>query len=304
MAPGATTFFNLPSRDASKIEKAFFDPPHKHNIQTNWKTFEDQPMTTTSVMDVFANRTPVVREQGFLTPQECERMLQIVKTHELGCYDLENTWPRVGTAGITQYDHIKDKDGYFARKVEASSLLARWSDEAGIDILDRVITRLHQTTGMPVRLARDGEKEYFAGILRAVSHGIQVHADYAPYEASGWTIDRIAAQVTWNILLNEVPGGDTLIYDRRWQAPDDDVAWRKAFPRDTYFPQMLEGHPFKAMKAVRGDLTFFNPRNFHEVKACDTSRDHPDPAIRFTVSSFVGFLPSQGSEPATLVLWS
>ena len=73
-------------------------------------------------------------------------------------------------------------------------------------------------------------------------------------------IDGIAAQVTWNILLNKVPGGDTLIYDRQWQAPDDDVAWRKPFPRDSYFPQMLEGHPFKAMKAVPGDLTFFNPR--------------------------------------------
>lgn len=151
-------------------------------------------------------------------------------------------------------------------------------------------------------------------------------------EAAGWGISNIAAQVTWNILLNRVPGGDTLIYDRQWQAPDDDVAWRKEFPRDSYHPQMLQGHPFKAMKAVPGDLAFFNlryvdqmvvstaqdtgelscpvpcakksHRNFHEVRSCDTSKDNPVPAIRFTVSSFVGYMPSRGSQPETLVLWS
>lgn len=79
-------------------------------------------------------------------------------------------------------------------------------------------------------------------------------------EAAGWKIGNIVAQVTWNILLNEIPGGDTFVYDRQWQAPDDDLAWRKEFPRDSYHPQMLQGHPFKAMKAVPGDLTFFNPR--------------------------------------------
>lgn len=79
-------------------------------------------------------------------------------------------------------------------------------------------------------------------------------------EAVGWSISESAAQLTWNILLNQVPGGDTLIYDRQWHAPDDDVAWRKEFPKDSYQPQMLEGRPFKAMQAVPGDLTFFNPR--------------------------------------------
>ncbi|KAG4222201.1 hypothetical protein PC116_g29324, partial [Phytophthora cactorum] len=45
---------------------------------------------------------------------------------------------------------------------------------------------------------------------------------------------------------------------------------------------MLEGRPFKVMMAVPGDLTFFNPRNFHEVLPCDTSKKHPIAPIRFT----------------------
>ena len=135
-------------------------------------------------------------------------------------------------------------------------------------------------------------------------HGINIHADYAPFEAVDWSISNIVGQLTWNILLNEAPGSDTLIYDRRWQCPEDDQAWRKIITRNSYDLQMLEGHPFKAMRAVPGDLTFFNSRNFHEVKGGDTWCDQPDAPIRFTVSSFVGLLPGQGDEPASLVLWS
>ncbi|KAI9686196.1 MAG: hypothetical protein M1822_003851 [Bathelium mastoideum] len=300
------TFFNLPSARAAPDlrEKPIFDDVPKSNISTSWRTFEDQRISSQSLIDVFANRIPVVRVKNFLSKEERDRMLEIVSTHNIGSYDTENTWPRVGVAGITQYDHISDKNLYFNSVKEARSLQDRWQKEAGVDVIGRVIARLQQMTDMKVQLATEDQREYFAGVLRAVDRGIGVHADYAPYEAAGWTIDQSVAQVTWNILLNQVPGGDTLIYDRQWQAPDDDIAWRKEFPRDSYHPQMLQGHPFKAMEAVPGDLTFFNPRNFHEVKACDTSRDRPVPAIRFTVSSFVGYLPKHGDQPETLVLWS
>ncbi|KAK2031323.1 hypothetical protein LX32DRAFT_691729 [Colletotrichum zoysiae] len=134
--------------------------------------------------------------------------------------------------------------------------------------MERVMDKLRSVTDMEVRLASEDDKEDFAGILGAVDRGIGVHADHAPY-------------VTWNILLNAVPGGDTIVYDRQWQAPDDDIEWRKKFPRDSCHPQMLQSHPFKAMEAVGRR-----------------------PGIRFTVCSFIGFLPGDGSRPDALVLWS
>ncbi|KAK6511886.1 hypothetical protein TWF481_000790 [Arthrobotrys musiformis] len=297
-------FFNLPQRNGTVDEKSYFGPVALQTVPTNWRTFEDQPLTKSNIIDLFANRIPVVRQKNFLNQDELNKMLEIVKAHELGEYDTEFTWPRVGTSGITQYDHIKDPQSYFDKAPGAWSLQTKWKSGAGIDVVERVIEVLRKATGMPVRLANEGEQDYFAGILRAIDRGIGVHADYAPYEAANWSIDKIVGQLTWNILLNEIPGGDTLVYDRQWVAPDDDEAWRKIFPRDSYHPQMLEGHPFKAMRALPGDLTFFNPRNFHEVKACDTNRDHPVAATRLTVSSFVGYMPAQNGEPATLVLWS
>ena len=55
---------------------------------------------------------------------------------------------------------------------------------------------------MAVRLARESERDYFAGVIRAIDTGIQIHADYAPYEGNGWEIGKIVAQMSWNILLS------------------------------------------------------------------------------------------------------
>ncbi|KAI1802051.1 hypothetical protein F4811DRAFT_531399 [Daldinia bambusicola] len=300
------SFYNLPLDAASPaITKSFFvNMPRKHGIQTNWTTFEDEKMTVNAMMDLFANKIPVVRQQGFLSSEECERMLEVLKTHKMGAYDLENTWPRLGSVGITNFDYISDQNQYLHDVQQARSLQARWKEEADIDILDRVATKIQEITNIMTRVAHEGDREYFAGIVRAADAGIAVHADWAPYETPAWSVGSLVGQLTWNILLNPVPGGETIIYDRQWNAPDDDLAWRKTIRADTYHKKMLEGRPFKVMMAVPGDLTFFNPRNFHEVLACDTSNKHPIAPIRFTVSSFIGYIPSNGSEPDTLVLWS
>lgn len=111
----------------------------------------------------------------------------------------------MGAAGITQYDHIsgmffthcassrlkkeanftdcevKDKGEYFDSVEAVRALQDRWKAEAGIDVLQRVMTALREASGMPVRLASEGDRDYLAGILRAVDRGIGVHADFAPY---------------------------------------------------------------------------------------------------------------------------
>lgn len=65
--------------------------------------------------------------------------------------------------------------------------------------------------------------------------------------------------------------------------------------------------------ACGGVLIMANPgclslscRNFHEVRACDISKDNKEQQVptRYTISSFVGFLPAHDDEPDTIVLWS
>lgn len=118
-----SAFFNLPSqRLAGAEDKRYFGESQTHTVCTNWRTYQDQLLTSSNLLDLFANRIPVIRHKGLLTDDERSKMLEVVKSHTLVCnsprvressltkmqgeYDTEFTWPRVGTSGITQYDHI------------------------------------------------------------------------------------------------------------------------------------------------------------------------------------------------------
>ncbi|KAI0521400.1 hypothetical protein F5B22DRAFT_634765 [Xylaria bambusicola] len=255
---------------------------HGRLINTNWTTLEDQPLTGKSVNDLVNNAIPTIRHRGFLSADRCRDLVHIVQQYQ-----------------------IANKETYLNRVEEANSLQKRFKEEANIDILARVAALLQEATGLETRVAHEGDRSYFAGLIRAVNDYIQIHSDYAPYDGAGWEIGKITSQLTWNILLKQVPGGDTIIYDRQWKGAADDEAFRKAFPRYAYEPAGVQGSIFKAMKAVEGDLTFFNSRNFHEVKPCDKAWDRPDDVVRYTMSSFVGYLPGQSKgAPPSLILWS
>ncbi|KAI3317694.1 hypothetical protein HD806DRAFT_514017 [Xylariaceae sp. AK1471] len=278
---------------------------HGRLINTNWTTLEDQPLTGKSVKDLIQNVIPAIRHKSFLSADECSKLVHIVQQHQIGSYDQRVVFPPLGSIGLTQFDHQQDKEAYLNRVEEANSLQRRFKDEANVDILGRVAGLLQEATGLETRVAREGDRTYFAGLLRAVNDYIQIHSDYAPYDGAGWEIGKITSQLTWNILLRQVPGGDTIIYDRQWQGAADDKSFRKAFPRYAYEPAGVQGSIFKAMAPIEGDLTFFNSRNFHEVKPCDKAWDRPEDVVRYTMSSFVGYLPapSKGAPPS-LILWS
>ncbi|EKG14423.1 hypothetical protein MPH_08412 [Macrophomina phaseolina MS6] len=273
-------------------------------VHSNWTRLDDQPLTQQSLNDLLRNSIPSIRHAAFLSADECRQLVDIVHTHPIGSYDQEVVFPPIGSAGISQFEHQDDKATYFSKVPAALTLQERFKSEANIDVMARVAKILQQASGLPVRLACEGEKEYFAGLLRVVDEGIQIHADYAPYDAPGWEIGRISAQLTWNILLKQVPGGDTIIYDRAWQGQADDVVFKKTVPRYAYSPTGVEGRIFKCLKAVEGDLTLFNPRNFHEVKVPDRARGQQSPSLRYTMSSFVGLLHNSTLGMPELLLWS
>ncbi|KAI8627985.1 hypothetical protein F5Y19DRAFT_476781 [Xylariaceae sp. FL1651] len=302
-------FFNLPDTTSVGGDMAqghFLETSYPHRTKTNWRTPDEQVMNRQSILDVFYGSIPVIRQSEFLSQSDCAKMADLIKTHKVGIYDTNHVWPKVGRVGISQTDYVNDKRGYFDRVNEAGSLLERWKNDLGIDIVKRVMQSLEVTTGMTVRPAREAEKDYFVGVIRAIDAGIQIHADFAPFEGKGWEIGKIVAQISWNILLNPIPGGDTFIYDRQWRAPEDDLNWRKDFPKYAYDPRIVDGHALKVIKPVPGDLYWFNPRNFHEVRACDIAKDNLEQCspTRYTVSSFAGFVPAHDNEPDTIIMWS
>ncbi len=57
----------------------------------------------------------------------------------------------------------------------------RFRKEANIDIVSRVRALLQQYTDLPVRIAREGDREYFAGLLRLINKSALLHADFGKY---------------------------------------------------------------------------------------------------------------------------
>ncbi len=48
-------------------------------------------------------------------------------------------------------------------------------------MLGRVCQKLREICAVPVRIAREGDIEYFAGLLRLVNRAAKLHADYGPF---------------------------------------------------------------------------------------------------------------------------
>ena len=85
MSPIKTPFFNLPQATLNKdmTGSSYFGAPKQHSLTTNWKTLEVQPMNKKSLFDVFAGTVPVVRQKDFLSNEECKRMVEVLKTHDI-----------------------------------------------------------------------------------------------------------------------------------------------------------------------------------------------------------------------------
>ncbi|PHH61408.1 hypothetical protein CDD81_379 [Ophiocordyceps australis] len=278
---------------------------NKLQLSTTWTTLEDQPLTKDNLDQLFFNEIPSIRQKNFLTTEECARMVKVVESATFGHYDPVLIFPLLGSIGVTQYDYAQDMDKYFEKVEPAKDLQKRFIAEAGVDIIDRVISLLQKISDVPVRLAKEGDKEYFAGILRVVENNyIAPHADFGPYDDLEREIGKVVGQVTWNILLKDVPGGETLVHDRQWQGKSDDDKWRKTAPKYAYSPFVYEGRIIKVLPQAEGELTFFNSRNFHEVRNLDEWHGKTEEHKRYTISCFVGKLPENAPGGPALILWS
>lgn len=77
-----------------------------------------------------------------------------------------------------------DKKAYFEGIEEANSLQDRIKSETNIDIVGRVAAALQEITGLETRIALEGDKKYFCGLLRVVDNYIQIHPDFGQYVSS------------------------------------------------------------------------------------------------------------------------
>ncbi|KAI6258694.1 hypothetical protein MCOR27_006008 [Pyricularia oryzae] len=235
-------------------------PQHLSNTSPSWVARGDEEFSTQSLLSLFRNEISNLKVDNFLSPEECARLAAIVETHQIAFYG-ESVQPPIGCIGITQFDHAKSKSDYFDGVIRAQELQQRFIAETGIDVAARVRAAIQQVAppGVTVRTALEEEKPYFFGLLRMINRSALIHADYGAFDGPGWEIGRITAQLTWNLLLKEVRGGESVVYRRPWRGPEDDAAF-KVPGSYGYDPKVVQGAEFAVLPPKVGQLSLFNPR--------------------------------------------
>lgn len=234
------------------------------------------------------NQIPFIRIKNFVSEQHCLQMVADSSDQAFGFYD--NVVPPIQRIGCTVFEYERGAaDGYFEQsKIEAKKRNRFFAST--VNPIDKLIHSLAEVSGRSVSIARsDKGDEYYAGLLRKIECGTELHIDYAPAEQQGWMICEVFSQLAWNLYL-QVSGNDsgkTIIYNRCWQAKDDKYRGG-SYGFDI---AVVDGCNHVELHPQVGEVILFNTRNYHHVTPSDSSR--------FTLASAIGELPS-----GNLVFWS
>lgn len=253
-----------------------------------WENKQEYPLTKESLRMLLENRIPLIRLKEFATPQECEMLVAQAQLFNFDCYQDVN--PKIERIGITVFEYDRISKAAYFQAVERVTKLRDCIMAASFNPLERLMVKIRQCTGATVRIASEPfYGSYYAGLIRKIEQGTQLHIDYAPLEQSKWEVGTVIAQLSWNVYLTFTPNNDgkTRVYDRQWQPGNDQYKLDSYGYSDTVIADadMISFQPYV------GDVFIFNTRNFHIVE--------PINGQRVTFNSAIGLLPN-----GEIILWS
>lgn len=256
---------------------------------TPWRSSNVYELTPNNLAALLDSRIPAIRIPQFASPKECEALIAAIN-HDHFAYSPAQS-PPIGRIGITQYSHCdKAPESYFSLVKKAEHTIQNIFSRS-FDPVTRMIGYLEKTWPKEVKIADCEHGRYYAGLIRLIHEYAGLHFDFVPIEGTGWSLDNISAQISWNLHASTAnKGGGCVVYDQRCE-PEHQSAH--------YDPNQLLADPAHVADSTQvllegtvGDVVLFNTRNYHEVLPCSGG-------LRITVSSFIGKMPDGG-----LVLWS
>lgn len=265
-----------------------------------WRTNQAQALGAATLAALFDNEIPAIRIANFASAEECAQFAAATRRFQMKAVvgDTETGQPafaaqRIDHLGMTQAEYKRrGPEAYFEEAKRAGAQTAAVY-ALSFDPRERLIARLRDCHDGAVGLAIEPDgRRYFAGIIRKSNRGLALHADFAPYQAPGYMVDRVDAQLAWNFYV-ETPaeGGITTLHDAPWQ-------WTRTRPGEVgeNYPlpeAAVAGAQTFSYQPKAGEAWLFNTRNPHEVSAVRSEGD------RIAVACFVGRLPE-----GRLALWS
>jgi hypothetical protein len=259
-------------------------------MSRHWAT--ETSLNTESLTDLIENRVAAIRIPDFATAEECRGFAEALADANLKYYQVGRP---AGYVGTTFVHYMKrPKSDYFG-DVEAAFSDVRAVTDRAFDPLTRFQELIRQKTDYAIDVAREpGYGRYFAGIIRVLSGGNDIHIDFAPQFAKDNIVGRVGTQLTWNVYIDEnYSGGETTIWNKPWDWTGDPV-------EDAKYPQFtreeLRDEDRYVFKGKAGSVVIFNSRNPHQV----VEIDEDDGALtRIGMGSFIGNIGEKA-----LIMWS
>ena len=258
-----------------------------------WTSAGEHALTRETLAAVLDNRIAAVRIRAFASPAECATFSQAARAGNMKFYSVAK---RIGYIGMAQYEYRWNRplSDYFGDVPKANADLSAVMANAGFDPVARLIDRLQAVWDAPVGIGREaGHGDYYAGIVRMASEGVDLHADFAPFNSPAYSIAHVDGQLGWNFFAEQLSaGGDTTIHNAPWSPPVEPGT----IPQSYNLPrEIVAGAPTFTYAPTAGDVVIFNTRNPHEIAggAPEAGRD------RISIGSFIGRMPDR-----SLVLWS
>lgn len=265
-----------------------------------WKTDEPQPLSRASLAALFANEIPAIRIPGFASADECARFAAATRRFVMRPVvgDTEVGQPAfaaqpINHLGMTQAEYKRRGPAAYFEDARRATAETAGVYALSFDPRERLLDLLRAHFDGPVAYAEEPDgRRYFVGIIRKSNAGLALHADFAPYQAPGYMVDCVDAQLAWNFYA-ETParGGVTTLYDAPWR-------WTRRRPGEVgenypLPPEAVAGTRSFSYRPQPGEAWLFNTRNPHTVSPVESEGD------RIAVACFIGRLPE-----GRLALWS
>ncbi len=239
------------------------------------------------ISQLAAGLVAAVRVREFFTPAQCAQVMTALEGAKQGTYGSQGA-PKILKIGPSAYDIFsRHEDAYWPEAARAGRL--RSNLLGGGDPFALAIRKVADMWGGPVRPARRGGRDMFAGLIREINQGAIMHFDEIVCEMPG-VIDEVpVAQLAFNVHLSAPDeGGETHVFRKRWRPADE--RFKDGYG---YVPDVVGDEPRTAVRAEVGDAVLFDSRNYHMV---ETTRGR---GRRVALAFFLG-LTGTGE----LVTWS
>lgn len=207
-----------------------------------------------------AGLVAAVRVREFFTPAQCAQIMAALEGSVQGTYGSQGA-PKILKIGPSAYDIFSlHEDAYWPEAARASKLRSRLL--GGDDPFAVAIRKVADMWGGPVRPARRGDRDMFAGLIREINQGAIMHFDEIVCEMPGVIEELPVAQLAFNVHLS-VPehGGETRVFRKRWR-PDDE-RFKDGYG---YVPEVVGDEPQAQVRGDVGDAVLFDSRNYHMVE--------------------------------------